>query len=344
MSDVDALADRLGEVLAGTSVPGLVAARLHDGRIESWAWGMARPGVAMTVDTPLQIGSTSKLLAAIIALSAVAEGVIGLDDDLRDVVVGRDTPAPGWLPSADTFTSVRTVLSHRTGLGVHGFLGYPSAALTPARADLLAGRGNSPAVAREHVAGEFAYSGGAYEWLALALESLTSTAYPDLLRARVVEPAGLVATFVTSDIPEQVALGSFGGEWLGGDGFQHHPEHAAAGVWATAADLARLFHELWLARCDQSALLPAELARLMVTPSGVIDDSDDDVGLGCFLPASLPADRWYRHHGRTIGFCSTNLAAVDGSRAAIALTNGFPDGTALGASVCADLVSYQSNP
>jgi CubicO group peptidase (beta-lactamase class C family) len=241
MSDDDAWAEQLGDVLAETSVPGLAAARLRDGRVESWAWGAARPGAMMTVDTPLQIGSTSKLIAAVIALSAVADGIVGLDDDLRHVV----GLAPGWLPAAGTFTSVRTVLSHRTGLGVHGFLGYPSAALAPARADVLAGRGNSPAVAGEHTPGEFAYSGGAYEWLALALESLTSTAYADLLRTRVVEPAGLTSTFAASGASTDVAYGSCDGEWLGGDGFQHHPEHAAAGVWATAADVARLFHELW---------------------------------------------------------------------------------------------------
>jgi hypothetical protein len=38
MSDDDAWAEQLGDVLADTSVPGLVAARLRDGRVESWAW------------------------------------------------------------------------------------------------------------------------------------------------------------------------------------------------------------------------------------------------------------------------------------------------------------------
>jgi hypothetical protein len=76
----------------------------------------------------------------------------------------------------------------------------------------------------------------------------------------------------------------------------------------------------------------------MVSPSGVTDPGDGhEVGLGCFLTSTTPGDRWYRHPGRTIGYCSTNLAAVDGSRAAVALTNGFPEGTAVGTSVCVAL-------
>lgn len=314
-------------------------------RIMSWVVGETASGRALRVDDRLQVGSTSKLVAAVAGLSCVADGIVGLDTDLRPHLDGTDL-LDGL---AGARLTVRAVLSHSTGLGVHGFLGHPTAAL-PTRLETLRGASGSGPVSVEHRPGTYAYSGAAYEVLALALEHVTGRSFTELVAERVLAPAGMLesgfveALDVTAD---RHSGGAFDGAPLGNDGFQYHPEHAAAGLWSTAADIARLLVELTRARAGTSSLLPRDLARLMTTPTGLVDDATgDSVGLGCFLRTS-GGRRWMRHGGRNVGYCSTNLALVDapdGLRmssnplVAVALTNGFPGGTSLGESVCARLV------
>jgi CubicO group peptidase (beta-lactamase class C family) len=323
-------------------VPGFTWACWRDGGdIATGAVGATPTGRALRADTPLQVGSTSKLIAAVTALSLVADATLTLDGELGDSI-------EGWRRPDGTTVTVRSILSHSSGLGVHGYLGYPTAASMPTRAQFVGGTGDLAAVGAGTVAaGSYEYSGGGYELLALAIEQLTQTSFTQLVHERVFRRAAMVSSFFVESLHttraddgapliDAVSTAAFDGQPLQHDGFQYHPEHAAAGVWSTAPDVARLLRELWLARRAQSTILPVELARLMVTDTGLCDADDASaVGLGCFLVGN---GSWYRHGGRTIGYCSTNLAGVDEPAAAVALTNGFPGGTPVGQAACRALL------
>jgi hypothetical protein len=76
----------------------------------------------------------------------------------------------------------------------------------------------------------------------------------------------------------------------------------------------------------------------MVTPTGLVDpDTGNSVGLGCFLSVR-DGRNWMSHGGRNLGYCSTNLVAVDEPIGAVVLTNGYAGGTAVGEATIARLL------
>lgn len=137
----------LAAAMEQAGVPAVSVATITDGEVsDAAACGLTCAGESMmaTQDTLFQAASISKPVAAATALRLVADGRLDLDESIAGRLRCWQVPAnDSWQPRL----TIRQLLSHTAGLTVHGFPGYQPGAALPSLPDVLAGRGNTLAVA-----------------------------------------------------------------------------------------------------------------------------------------------------------------------------------------------------
>jgi CubicO group peptidase (beta-lactamase class C family) len=243
-------------------VPG-VGIALIDGGAIAWAKGYgvlrANSGTPVTADTRFQAASLAKLGAAACALQLVKQGKLDLDTDVNATLRGWKLPANAYTEAVPV--TLRELLVHRAGTTVHGFAGYAHDATLPDLRDILEGRppANSPPVVVDIVPGSIErYSGGGYLIVQQLIEDATGESYADALRTNVLDPAGMADSTVALEPSDGGTLAcghGFGGDPVEGCG-NLYPETAAAWLWTTPGDLARLAIALSSADHDGSEPLP----------------------------------------------------------------------------------------
>ncbi|MEO0494488.1 MAG: serine hydrolase domain-containing protein [Actinomycetota bacterium] len=324
-SGTTALAERMAEL----EVPGLAVAVVVDGEVVlTFGAGTTPAGSPMTAATISQVGSVSKPVAALVALAVAAEGDVDLDRDVEEILTSYVLPAGAQ--TADAPVTLSGLLAHDAGTNVDGFLGYGSAADAPDRPALLAGDGNTAALAVEAEPGSgFRYSGGGYELAAQVVEDALADEWGSIADRVVFAPVGMADTFSATSLSDEQAArateGSVGGNALG-NRWQAHPEQAAAGLWTTADDLGALLAAFSrsLQGSDAEFLSP-EWARRAVTPMATADGIGA-TAQGFFVDDPATPTRWF-HGGRNIGYTAEVAGAIDGSYAVAVITNAFPGGT-----------------
>ncbi|MBP3036543.1 beta-lactamase family protein [Arthrobacter sp. zg-ZUI100] len=129
----------LAETVRSGWCPGLVAGVRINGQTEVFATGTLdlEQSAPIAEDTPFRIASLSKLFGGALAMSLVADGTLGLDDDVARwlpalanprVLATPDAPLSMTVPARGPIT-VRHLLSSTAGLGID-FGSTPYAAAT----------------------------------------------------------------------------------------------------------------------------------------------------------------------------------------------------------------------
>jgi CubicO group peptidase (beta-lactamase class C family) len=206
-------------------------------------------GKDATPDTLYQAASLSKLVAAIGAMRLVEQGTLNLDEDVNARLTSWRVPENSF--DATDKVTLRGLLSMTGGIGVPGFVGYDRGAPLPTLTQILDGvpPANSPPVTVIAVPGSaFHYSGGGYEIAEALMQDVTRRPFPELMQELVLEPAGMTHSTFAQPLPEareaEAASGHYGdGRKIPG-GWRVSPEHAAAGLWSTPTDIARLLLRL----------------------------------------------------------------------------------------------------
>lgn len=289
---------------------GYQIAAINDGLLTLQHGGMAQDGIAVTDDTLFQVASCSKTVTSLAVLTLVRDGHLTLDAPVNRYLGRWKLPGP-----RGQNTTIAELMSHTAGTSVHGFSGYGPHDALPDLFDILDGRApaNSGAVrARRRLFGQFRYSGGGTMVLQALIEQVSGAAFSAYVSKAVLRPVGASgATFAIT--PQRAfAHGSFenGQPVLGG--FRRHPESAAAGLWATASDLANILQAvLDSLNRKRRALLPVELATRMITPMA------QQSGLGVFIEPG----RVIWHEGRNFGFDSIMAAELSTGRVRAAVAN-----------------------
>jgi len=326
----------LDELMREHHVPGVSIAVIRNGKID-WVRGFGiadvETGRAVTPQTLFQAASISKPVAATAALSMVQDGLLDLDEDVN-------LKLKSWKLPTNEFTekqpvTLRQLLSHTAGTTVHGFPGYARDAKWPSTIDVLDGRGNTDPVRVDTLPGSnWRYSGGGYTIIGQLMEDVAGKPYPEILRERVLEPAGMTHSTYVQPLPlarENEAATAYARDGSAIEGRYHnYPEIGAAGLWTTAEDLARFVLAIQQSRADKpDSLLSSRLAGEMLTPvmSGY--------GLGVWLSKDGErfghggTNRGFRIRGSNRGYRTRLSASVDDGWGIVVLTNG--DG---GSSLC----------
>jgi D-alanyl-D-alanine carboxypeptidase len=272
----------------------------------------------VTPETLFEIGSIGKSFTAILALQLVDEGKIDLE-----APVDRYLP---WFtvaqPPGDSPITIAHLLSHTAGI-VAGIDGTPEAAFQVwSLRDLP-----TTSAPGEH----FHYSNVGYKALGLVLEAVEGRPYPELLRARILEPLGMSATepAITHDIQARLAVGY---EYLHDDRIGYPGAPLAAATWletgtadgsiaSTAADMCA-FVRLLLRDGEgpTGRLLSEQAFAQMTTRHGGIDET---VGYGYgLIIRDLDGRRLIGHGGGMVGYLAGVQADAEAGIGAVVLQNG----------------------
>jgi CubicO group peptidase (beta-lactamase class C family) len=319
--ETHALAARMAE----RGLAGLSIAIVHQGRIE-WAkaYGHARAGEgeALHFLTRFQAASISKPTSALAVLSLAEDGLVDLDADVNDALVSWQVPENQL--TAQSAPTLRGILSHTAGFNVPGFVGYLAGAV-PTLLQVLDGLppASEPAIRVVSEPGSgYAYSGGGFTVLQQLLEDVTGQPFGEVVRERVLAPLGMARSGFDQPLPAQEAWAAqahLAGFPLGVPAAVY-PQLAAAGLWTTPMDLARLVIGFQAALAGEpGAIVSQATARQAVQLHWF------GMGLGWFLDPFV-APVWFWHSGRNFGFTSLVLGRIAGGDGAVIMVNDLGGG------------------
>ena len=327
----------LRERMAYSHTPGVSIAVINDFEIE-WAQGFGRRGVRstskVTPDTLFQAGSISKPIFALAVMRLVQEGQWDLDEDVHCYLSSWRVPAnAGWQPRI----TLRQLLSHTAGLTVHGFPGYQSSERIPTVKQILNGEGpaNTARVEVNILPGtQFRYSGGGTTVAQQALADFLKKPFPQIMDELVLQPLGLTHSTYQQPLPNRWAKSAATAHpWKGiplKGRFHTYPEMAAAGLWTTATDLAKVGIELLqvLHAKKDHTVLAKETIESMLRPQ--LDHQKigegEFVGLGFFCDGKDDAFH-FGHGGWDEGFVALMRLYKNLGKGAVVMLNsneGFP--------------------
>lgn len=275
-----ALKEHLGRTASITqrmqesSIPGASIAVIDGGKVVfARAYGLSDnvDKTAATTETLFQAGSISKPIAALGALRLVKEGKLSLDEDVN--IKLRTWRVPENEFTKEDKVTLRRLVSHTAGLTVHGFPGYAAGAPVPTVVQVLNGESpaNTSAVRVNVRPGSlYRYSGGGYTVMQLLMTDVTNRSFETFMQSKVLDVLGMKSSTYEQSPPAALAARRASGHRPGGEripGKLHtYPEMAAAGLWATASDLAQyVIYVQGALRGDANALLDASLVKEMVT-------------------------------------------------------------------------------
>jgi CubicO group peptidase (beta-lactamase class C family) len=267
------------ELLTRFNVPGVSIAVIKDFKIE-WAkaYGIAdvETRTPVTTDTLFQAASISKTIAAMASLKAIQDGKFKLDQDINTILTSWKMPESPF--TRDRSVTPRSLMSHTSGTGDgFGFPGYSPDSPLPTVVQILDGLppSNLPRVRLERppMTG-YKYSGGGVMIEELALTDTVRKPFPQIIKEWVFDPIGMTNSTFEQPLPasreKQAARAHDRQGKRMGDPWHVYPEHAAAGLWTTPADLAKFAIEVQKSLLGQSnRVLSQVVAQEMVTPVGV---------------------------------------------------------------------------
>ncbi len=287
-------------LLADFNVPGASIAVIHDFDI-AWArgYGVADVATGRQVDTAtlFQAASISKPVTAMAAVRLAQDGRLSLDRDVNEVLSSWKVPASVHTASAPV--TPRALYSHTSGADDgFGFPGYTPGTALPNLVQILNGEPPSntgPVLFARAPFRAHKYSGGSTTLMQLALMDLTGQPFDAFMEAHVLAPLGMADSTYTQPLPERLhAWAAHAHDSRGRvreSRWHDYPEQAAAGLWTTAGDLARVILEVQRALAGrETRFLSHASARTMTTP----------VGVGPFavgFQIDMHGEGWYFGHG-----------------------------------------------
>ncbi len=239
-----------------------------------------------------QAASISKPVAALVVLKLVQMRKLDLNKDVNDYLKGwKVTDKKG----AVVKVTLRQLLSHTAGLNTAGFPGYAQGARLPSLRQILDGSEpcNTGRVYVEGVPGKnYSYSGGGYMIIQKILEDVTGMSFDRLAKRYVLDPLGMRhSSFRLRSLK----------------GTKKYPEKAAAGLWTTSEDLAKLLIGIQSGKVvSKSMLIPVAKAE------------KGFVGFGLFLSKDK---KRFSHTGHNHKFTSKIIGSLRGGVGAVYLAH-----------------------
>jgi CubicO group peptidase (beta-lactamase class C family) len=315
----------LAERMRALHVPGVSIAMINHGKIE-WAraYGIADAQTSrpVTTNTLFQVGSVSKPVAAVTVMRLVAQGKIDLDEAVNLRLRAWQVPASPPMTAQHPVTA-RALLSHTAGMPRTNLLGYLPRQPQPTLLQVLQGAAPAAnaAVQVSSVPGsEYGYSSLGYAALQQFVSDALGRPFEQLAREQVFAPLGMHDSIYAMSLPSELAGRAAAGHRVDGsvlDGkWRNHPELAAAGLWSTASDLARLVIAIQCAaQASDTSFLTQTQTMAMLAP--VLND----YGLGFELDHTGLAPAFH-HSGSNIGFKALLYAYTKTGQGVVILTNG----------------------
>jgi CubicO group peptidase (beta-lactamase class C family) len=320
----------LSQGMAELSTPGAGISLIDDFEV-AWARGFGTRSsgaqAPVTEETLFQAGSISKLVFALAVMRLAQDGVVDLDKDVNGYLKSWKVGGKGgWRPSI----TLRQLLSHTAGVTVHGFPGYPAAGPWPTVAQVL--DGTPPANTEPIEVGmlpslQFCYSGGGTLIAQQAIVDHLRRPFEELMHELVCDPLGMRCSSFDQPLPlefaQRAAIGHPWNEIAIEGGWNVYPELAAAGLWTTPSDLAKLSVDVMRAYCCKTSALglrPESIRSMFHTQLPKQNESDEYVGLGWFC-TNAGDDLRCGHRGWNHGFVAEMILYPARGQGAVIMLN-----------------------
>jgi CubicO group peptidase (beta-lactamase class C family) len=260
--------------LAVYRTPALSVAVLHDGKLDwSAAWGrLQKDGARADCASLFQAGSIAKPVTVLAALRMKTSRLIDFDRSIESYLSSYHLPTGRQSDAAPV--TFRNLFTHTSGITPGGYAGYAQNEAMPTDQQILRGEvpSNSKRVEVLAVPGaSLSYSGGGYTIAEVALQDHLRAPFDQLMREWLLGPVGMKQADFTVPLPPSshslVARGHLADGAMVPGGWNNYPEQAAAGLWATASDLARLLIEIRKGYMGKSFVFsPDEIRELLAHP------------------------------------------------------------------------------
>jgi CubicO group peptidase (beta-lactamase class C family) len=325
----------IARLMTANHVPGLSVAVIDGCRI-AWAkgYGVTEAGGSnpVTADTLFLAGSISKSVSALGALALVESGKLSLDEDVNRRLRSWRVPAGPY--SAQPVTLAR-LLDHTAGFtGGEFYPGYEIGAPLPSLVQILDGQppATNPAVRVSFMPGsKWQYSGDGYLVVQQLMIDVSGRSFAELMRELVFARLDMRRTTFEQPLPNDLSASAAAGTRIDGSqvrGKWHvTPELAAAGLWSTPTDLAKVAIEVALsAQGKANRVLSRNRTVDMLAPhvsDGVINilgtaEDPDAMGYGFFVGAKTHR---FGHVGGHVGYQATFVMFADSGNGAVIMTN-----------------------
>ena len=188
-----ALDDKMPGWLSYYDVPGAVVSYIEDGAVV-WtrAYGVkdATTQAPMTPDAIFNHGSNGKTLTAWGVMHLVEEGRIDLDAPVEKYLKRWHFPPSEF--DANEVT-IRRLLSHTAGLGIHGYPQYDLRRPLPTLEQVLSGQNQDqpPLEILWPPGSRVEYSGGGFALLQMVIEDVTGEPYERYMQREIMQPLGI---------------------------------------------------------------------------------------------------------------------------------------------------------
>lgn len=315
----------LEEQMLNYKVTGLSIAVINSYEIE-WAKGYGITGSTesptVTDRTVFQAASMSKFVNAIALMKLKELEKINLDEDINTYLTSWKFPY-----SNDFGTNPITIsqlLSHTAGLSTHGFSGYENSGNLPSIIQTLEGDkpANSDKVKQVLPPNkEFKYSGGGVTISQLILTDNSTSSYEDFLKSNVFIPLGMNNSFysIESDkYPKDLAFGHTRNSKTLKNNYNLYPESAAAGLWTTPTDLAKLIIDIQLSlKSDSGKILSQQFTSELTTPT--LENSNSALGV---FTENENGNLYLQHSGSNRGFRGKFYFSAENGNGVVVMLNG----------------------
>jgi CubicO group peptidase (beta-lactamase class C family) len=313
--------------MSNSSIPSISYALISCGKLfAANAYGTASPNVAASPSTLYQAASISKTLAGVAGLCAIETNSKGCALD-SDVAAFQTL----WkLPSGTTGVTLRRLLGMTAGANVHGYPGYAQTCTSstncqvPTLLEILDGCPGSEAVRIDATPGAaWVYSGGGYEIAEALIGDLMGTAYGDFVQAKVLAPLNMTSSTWGAPMPQafqsRAAYAYVPPGTPAATQWNAYPQLAAAGLWTTPTDIAKLLIEVANALGGGGAVLTKASAGAMLSP---VDNFQYGLG-GAIRNISGGSSLLFMKSGGNFGFSNWLVfyPELGGGQGLVAFTN-----------------------
>jgi len=302
---------------------GLTIAVIRNYKIE-WAKGYGWADVAenrrVNTETRFQAASISKSINSLGVLKLAEQGKLDTGADINNYLKSWKFPYDSLSKSKKI--SVNNLLSHTSGLSIHGFPGYERTVALPTVSQILNGEkpANTKAVRSLFEPGKrFQYSGGGTTISQLIVTDITGRKYDEYMQEEVLKPLGMTNSSYRQPATDTANLAT--GYYQNGStvtGKYHvYPEQAAAGLWTTPTDLSKYIIECQLAYEGKSSkVLSQAMMKKRLTPY-----IDKNAALGVFIE-DRSGIKYFNHNGGNEAFLCTSYGSLEGGNGVVIMVNG----------------------
>ncbi|WPP49660.1 serine hydrolase domain-containing protein [Catalinimonas niigatensis] len=307
------------------NLAGLSIAVINDFQVE-WAKGYGVTNVEtktkVNTETVFQAASMSKTVNAVALLKIADKQNISLDSNINSLLTSWKFPYNESINNEGI--TLRQLLSHTAGLSTHGFGGYKNSKDLPSIIEIL--EGVKPANSEKVLPiippnQEFKYSGGGTMLSQLILSDIQNSSYEAFVEENIFQPLQMNSSFYSVELdkyPDQIACGHLDNGKVLKNKYNIYPESAAAGLWVTPTELAKLLIDIQLSLANKNSMLLSNYsAEQMITPTLKNEVS----ALGTFIE-NHNGEKYAQHSGANKAFRAKYYFGTSCGKGVVVMVNG----------------------